>query len=39
MAYGDFKDVPKRTVSNKVLRDKALTLLKIQNGITIIKAF
>ena len=28
MAYGDFKDVPKRTSFNKVLRDKAFNTAK-----------
>ena len=28
MAYGDFKDLPKRTVSDKVLRDKAFDITK-----------
>ena len=31
MAYEGFKDLPKKTASDKVLRNKALTLLKIQN--------
>ena len=31
MAYGDFKDLKRKTASDKVLRDKALTLLKILN--------
>ena len=31
MAYGDFKDLPRRTFDDKVLRIKHLTLLKIQN--------
>ena len=31
IAYGDFKDLPKRTAFDKVLRDKALILLKLQN--------
>ena len=29
MAYGDFKDLPRRTAADKVLCDKALVLLKI----------
>ena len=28
MTYGDFKDLPKRTASDKVLRDKALIIGK-----------
>ena len=28
MAYGDFKDLPKRTASDKVLRDKAFSIAK-----------
>ena len=28
MAYGDFKDLAKRTVSGKVLRDKAFNIAK-----------
>ena len=28
MAYGDFKDLAKRTSSDKVLRDKALNIAK-----------
>ena len=35
VAYGDFKDLAKRTVCDKVLRDKALTLLKTLNMINI----
>ena len=31
MAYGKYKDLTKRTASEKVLRDKALKLLVIQN--------
>ena len=31
MAYGDFKDLARRTASDNVLRDKALILLKIEN--------
>ena len=31
MAYADFKDLKRKTASDKVLRDKALTLLKILN--------
>ena len=29
MAYGDFKDIAKRTVSEKVLKDKAFNFAKI----------
>ena len=28
MAYGDFKDLGRRTVSEKVLRDKAFNIVK-----------
>ena len=28
MAYGDFKDLPKRTDSDKVLQDKELNIAK-----------
>ena len=35
MAYGDFKDLKKRTAADKVLRDKALILLKISNMMDI----
>ena len=35
MAYGDFKDLSRRTASDKILRDKHLILLKIQNRIDI----
>ena len=28
MAYGDFKDLPRRTASHKVLRDKAFKIAK-----------
>ena len=28
MAYGDFNDLPKRTASDKVLRDKAFNIAK-----------
>ena len=40
MAYGDFKDLNRRTASNKVLRDKAFNIAKRlkydrhQHGIT-----
>ena len=37
MAYGDFEDFPKRVASDKILRNKALILLKIQNAIVIKK--
>ena len=29
MAYGDFKDLPRRTITDKILRIKHLILLKI----------
>ena len=28
MAYGDFKDLPRRTASDKVLRDKKFDIVK-----------
>ena len=31
ITYGDFKDLPRRTASDKVILDKHLTLLKILN--------
>ena len=40
MAYEDFKDLPKRTASDKVLRDKAFNIAKnpkydgYQRGLT-----
>ena len=37
MAYGGFKDLSRRTTSDKVLSDKTLILLKIQNIIEINK--
>ena len=30
MSYGDFKTLPKRTVSAEMLRDKALILVQMQ---------
>ena len=30
MAYGDFKDLPRRSVSNKLLRDKVFNIAKIR---------
>ena len=35
MAYGDFKDLTRRTASNKMLRDKAFNILRIQNMMDI----
>ena len=35
MAYGDFKDLAKRRAYDKVLRNKALILLKILNMMDI----
>ena len=35
MAYGDFKDLAKRTASDKDLRFKAFNIAKIQNMIDI----
>ena len=43
MAYGDFKDLTRRTASDKVLHDKALNIAKnpkcggYQHGISVIK--
>ena len=31
MAYANFKDLPRRTASDKVLHDKAFNIAKIQN--------
>ena len=36
MAYGDFKDLTRKTASDKILRDKAFNIAKILN-ITNIK--
>ena len=35
MAYVDFKDLKRRTVADKVLRDKAFNIAKIQNMMDI----
>ena len=35
MTYGDFKDLTRRTASDKVLRDKYLILLKVLNMMDI----
>ena len=35
MAYGDFKDLKKRTAADKVLRDKAFNIAKIPNMMDI----
>ena len=37
MAYGDFKDLNRRTATDKVLCEKHLILLKIQNMMNINK--
>ena len=37
MAYGDFKDLAKRTASDKVLRDKSFNIAKNQNMMNIKK--
>ena len=37
MVYGDFKNLPRRTAADKVLRDKAFNLLKIQTMMDIKK--
>ena len=36
-AYGDFKDLPKRTVADKVLRDKAFKIQVVKNMMGIKK--
>ena len=36
MAYGDFKDLLRRTASDKILHDKAINSVKIENMIDII---
>ena len=35
MAYGDFKDLTRRTASDKILRDKAFNIAKIWNMMDI----
>ena len=35
MSYGNFNDLARRTASDKVLREKQLILLKIQNVMDI----
>ena len=35
MAYGDFKDLTRRTVSDKILCDKAFNIAKIRNMMDI----
>ena len=35
MVYGDFKDLTKRTTSDKILHDKAFNIAKIQNMMDI----
>ena len=35
MAYGDFKDLKRRTASDKILRDKAFNIAKILNMMDI----
>ena len=35
MAYGDFRDLKRRTASHKVLRDKAFNIAKILNMMDI----
>ena len=39
MAYGDFKDIKRRTASDEILRDKRLILLKILNMTDIKEGF
>ena len=35
MAYGDFKDLTRRTASAKILRDKAFNIAKMENMMDI----
>ena len=35
MAYGDFKDLTRRTASNKILHNKAANIAKTQNMVNI----
>ena len=35
MAYGDFKDLTRKTTSDKILRDKTFKLLKIKDMMDI----
>ena len=35
MAYGDFKELPKKTTSDKVLCDKAFNITKSSNNMDI----
>ena len=35
MAYGDFKDLTRRTASDKILRNKSFNITKIQNMMDI----
>ena len=35
MAYGDFQDLTRRTASDKILREKAFNVAKIQNMMDI----
>ena len=37
MVYGEFKDLPRRTASDKVFPDKAFNIAKIQNMMNINK--
>ena len=37
MAYGDFKDLPRRTASDKSLCDEAFNIAKIHNMMNIKK--
>ena len=37
MAYGDFKDFPRRTAADRVLHDKAFNIAKIQSTMDIKK--
>ena len=35
MVYGDFKDLTRRTASDKILRNKSFNIAKIQNMMDI----
>ena len=35
MAYGDFEDLKRRTAADKVLRNRAFNVVKIQNTMDI----
>ena len=39
MAYGNFKDLNRRTVADKILRNKTFNIAKIQNMMDIKEVF